>query len=362
MLLYNPKKKGTFKSARWQKEYTPDLAFVTKKANQRPIPTTREILNDFPHSQHRPVLITTGITIPRIQALPKPRWNFRKANWEKYSEEIDKTCPRIPPTEENLHRFGRLLKTASKKHIPRGVRKMYIPCWSEESQKLLEEYEKTQNQETAEELLTSLEENRRERWIEVVENMDMTRSSRHAWQTIKKIDPDKYQPRSAPPIGADEVAKEIKQRGQHIPDHSFEKKMRKEYQKTFNSLPKTDSQITSPISAEDMSEAIKSIKNGKAAGIDGIYPDMITHLGPKAKEWLATAMTDVISKSKYPQEWKHARVIAILKPGKPATEPSSYRPISLLCCLYKLLERILLTRITPYVNPHITIEQAGFRP
>ena len=277
-------------------------------------------------------------------------------------EEIDKTCPHIPPTQENLSRFGKLIKTTSMKHIPRGVRKMYIPCWSEESQKLLEEYEKTQDQETAEKLLTSLEENRRERWIEVVENMDMSRSSRHAWQTMKKIDPEKSQPTSAPQIGADEVAKEIKQRGQHTPDHSFEKKMRKEYQNIFRSLPKTDSVITSPISEEDMSEAIKNIKNGNAAGIDGIYPDMITHLGPKAKEWLAIAMTDVIDKSRYPQEWKHARVIAILKPGKPATEPSSYRPISLLCCLYKLLERILLTRITPYVNPHIPIEQAGFRP
>ena len=157
------------------------------------------------------------------------------------------------------------------------------------------------------------------------------------------------------------MAKEIKHRGQHTPDHTFERKIRKEYQNTLKSLPKENPILGSPIREDEMDDAIKSIRNGKAAGIDGIYPDMITHLGPKAREWLAKAMTDVGNKGNYPHIWKQARVIAILKPGKPATDPSSYRPISLLCCLYKLLERILLTRLTPYMEPQIPIEQAGFR-
>ena len=72
-------------------------------------------------------------------------------------------------------------------------------------------------------------------------------------------------------------------------------------------------------------------------------------------------MTDILDKGRYPQTWKHAKVIAILKPGKPATDPSSYRPISLLCCLYKLLERIILTRLTPTLNRTIPVEQAGFQ-
>ena len=36
--------------------------------------------------------------------------------------------------------------------------------------------------------------------------------------------------------------------------------------------------------------------------------------------------------------------------------------LSLLFCLYKLLERIVLTRITLYIDPHIPVQQAGFRP
>ena len=52
-------------------------------------------------------------------------------------------------------------------------------------------------------------------------------------------------------------------------------------------------------------------------------------------------------------------MIAIRKPGKPIYEPTSYRPISLLCCCYKLLERLLLTRLTPIFESVIPSEQAA---
>ncbi|VVC27228.1 Reverse transcriptase domain [Cinara cedri] len=50
----------------------------------------------------------------------------------------------------------------------------------------------------------------------------------------------------------------------------------------------------------------------------------------------------------FPSTWKHAIIVPIHKPGKPANS-TSYRPISLLPTLSKLYERILLERIKPYV-------------
>ena len=53
-------------------------------------------------------------------------------------------------------------------------------------------------------------------------------------------------------------------------------------------------------------------------------------------------------------------MIAIRKLGKPLDDPTSYhRPISLLCCCYKLLERLLLTILSPILRA--PPEQAGFR-
>ena len=42
-------------------------------------------------------------------------------------------------------------------------------------------------------------------------------------------------------------------------------------------------------------------------------------------------------------------------------DPKSYRPISLLCVPYKILERLIYTRVEPLINPLLPKEQAGFR-
>ena len=46
---------------------------------------------------------------------------------------------------------------------------------------------------------------------------------------------------------------------------------------------------------------------------------------------------------------------------KPVEDPKSYRPISLLCVPYKILERLIYIRIEPIVDPLLPQEQAGFQ-
>ena len=54
-------------------------------------------------------------------------------------------------------------------------------------------------------------------------------------------------------------------------------------------------------------------------------------------------------------------MVAIPKPGKPVGDPKSYRPISLLCVPYKILERLIYARVEPLIDPLFPKEQAGFR-
>ena len=54
-------------------------------------------------------------------------------------------------------------------------------------------------------------------------------------------------------------------------------------------------------------------------------------------------------------------MVAIPKPGKPVGDPKSYQPISLLCVPYKILVRLIYTRVEPLINPLLPKEQAGFR-
>jgi hypothetical protein len=52
----------------------------------------------------------------------------------------------------------------------------------------------------------------------------------------------------------------------------------------------------------------------------------------------------------FPGQWKVSQIIAILKPGKPAEELTSYRPIHLLPIFLKLFEKLLLRRIHPILQ------------
>ncbi|KAJ8353631.1 hypothetical protein SKAU_G00211980 [Synaphobranchus kaupii] len=62
-----------------------------------------------------------------------------------------------------------------------------------------------------------------------------------------------------------------------------------------------------------------------------------------------------------PKTWRHASVIALLKPNKPVEDPKAYRPILLLCVPFKILERLIHSRIDPVVDPQLPREQASFR-
>ena len=62
-----------------------------------------------------------------------------------------------------------------------------------------------------------------------------------------------------------------------------------------------------------------------------------------------------------PKVGRRALVVALPKPSKPVGDPKSYRPISLLCVPYKILERLIYARVEPIIDPFLPAEQAGFR-
>lgn len=63
-----------------------------------------------------------------------------------------------------------------------------------------------------------------------------------------------------------------------------------------------------------------------------------------------------------PKMWRKAHVVALLKPGKDPNDVKNFRPVSLLCHLFKVLERMVLNRIIEPLENLLSPNQAGFRP
>jgi hypothetical protein len=68
-----------------------------------------------------------------------------------------------------------------------------------------------------------------------------------------------------------------------------------------------------------------------------------------------------LTSGKIPKLFKRVKVIAILKHGKYGSDPSYFRPISLLSIVFKILERMILQRIEPLIDAVVSVSQVGFR-
>ena len=121
------------------------------------------------------------------------------------------------------------------------------------------------------------------------------------------------------------------------------------------------SSLTRELSPAEFADALQKLKPGKAPGPDQICPELILHTGLIIKSWLRKFLSSCLFQLRISKIWKRLLVVAILKPNKPLNDAKSYRPISLLCIPYKILERLIYTRIEPVIDPQLPREQAGFR-
>ena len=103
--------------------------------------------------------------------------------------------------------------------------------------------------------------------------------------------------------------------------------------------------MTECLTLRQLGEALKKMKQKKVPGPDGITNEMLKHLGPGAKCTLLRTNNQSWSTDTVPTIWKEAVIRPIPKKGKDKRDPSSYRPISLLSCVGKLLERIINKRL-----------------
>ena len=115
------------------------------------------------------------------------------------------------------------------------------------------------------------------------------------------------------------------------------------------------------ISAVELVAAIRtSMKASHCPDADGIAIDFIDTFIEEIAPALLLLYNQVLACSTIPDAWRDATVVPLLKPQKAPEEAKSYRPVSLLSILFRVFERIMLTRL----QAHLTRDesQCGFTP
>ena len=104
--------------------------------------------------------------------------------------------------------------------------------------------------------------------------------------------------------------------------------------------------------------------NNSAPGIDRIKFDLLKNFPDVVKRRiLMNRFNQFLESNIVPDDWRQVKVIAIQKPGKAASDHNSYRPIAMLSCIRKLMEKMILHRLDKWVesNSFLSDTQLGFR-
>ena len=126
-----------------------------------------------------------------------------------------------------------------------------------------------------------------------------------------------------------------------------------------NSFP--DSSICSiNTSLDDTFTALTSLDSAKAMGGDGIPTIILKRTTVALLEPIHHLFDLCLLKSCLPKEWRSHRITPIFKSGDRSVV-SNYRPVSLLCCISKVLERIVFDKVCDsVVTSSISDKQFGF--
>ena len=116
------------------------------------------------------------------------------------------------------------------------------------------------------------------------------------------------------------------------------------------------------ITSRAVLQTIRSLPSNKASGPDSISNEMLKLTADVIAEPIACLINKSLSEGVFPQQWKESKLTPVLKPGKESDKLASYRPVALLSCLSKVLERFVHNQLVQYCLTHgyIPEQQFGF--
>ena len=120
-------------------------------------------------------------------------------------------------------------------------------------------------------------------------------------------------------------------------------------------------ELGTPFTIEELQDAIKSSANRKSPGADGLPAEVYKCFNSSCLTHFLQTLNMIADCGYMPNEWKEGRIILLYKKGD-KEDIMNYRPITLLNADYKILCKILATRLNTKIKELIPSHQIGFMP
>ena len=349
-----------------------------------------KVVNDL-SSDHLPIVCIVNLSYDMVENL---HYSYSKANWHQFSKFINRNLPRSVDfneiTDNNqidnmINVFNNTIKLGIEASVPKcrsastikplpnnililiQFRNIYRRNWKR--------YRDVNDHRAMSRLNKSiayeLSQFRNKSWNNMLSTLD--KSSSAFWKVSKML---KKKYTNIPTLKHNNVVCYTKLEKAEVLAHTF--KMNhdisvnlsdsttiSEVNNVVNQIKYTspNPQVSYYTSRDKVSVLIKNLKNKKSPGLDGINNKCLKNIPNKGISYLTNIFNACLKLCYFPCSWKISKTIPILKSNKPVESPLSYRPISLLSSISKILERIIKEKLTKFIDANniLPSQQFGFR-
>lgn len=348
-------------------------------------------------SDHSPVIFHIEGT--PSETMPNARPNFKKTDWNKYANIVESQLkasesPMSSKSEIDIQiiKFINAIRIAESESVPKEIPRNRKSKISQDTIELIKLRNETQrqwqrcNDEDLKQILKSLVNSQNKRiksmvrkdfnirWNKTLSNVKPGDSK--LWNLSKKMMNNASNKIEALKVNDQTVTTDGKiaeaLADQFVKNHSltinFKHSVDNEVNRVVKSIdstePSTLQNNSNHTSVEEIVKIISKLKIRKAPGLDGIPNILIKRLPKAAIIYLTKIINACIDLCYFPSHFKIEKIISILKPTKDPKYAASYRPISLLSSVGKILERVINTKLSDFLteNSCISTKQFGFRP
>jgi len=342
-------------------------------------------------SDHYPIFLDISKPMPEERI---PRWQLEKANWAEFralcSEALNKDD--FDGGHDPVSSFTNTLIDIATKTIPKSSARAYSkhkPWFNAECKEAVASRKKAlqtfKNQPTSRNLRKYqkvraktrriIKKSKQDSWRQYVSKLNSRTSVKEAWDMVRKISGKQVNSSTSHLNKSDgtkctethDIANLLADEFEH---NSSSNHYSPKFQRFKNNTEKYKLDFSSD-NTEDYNRTfnITELKDSlsrchdTATGPDEVHYQFLKHLPKESLELLLDIFNRIWESGSFPEAWREATIIPIAKPGKDATNPTNYRPISLTSCLCKTLERMINARLVWFLesNGLISKYQSGFR-
>lgn len=353
-------------------ETIPDVSFATENV----IPSIRgwKVLEDYTGSDHQYILfaIESGPPVRAASRNAHRRWNVSRVHSETFTEVIGRAAGLYEDVDgresvEALVAYTMaLIESACDASMPRKTPRHSKPpvyWWTEEISylrkrclRLRRTAQRARNRDDANErsaehrlarreLRHAIHSSKAKCWRELVEDVD-----RDPWGLGYKLVTQRLGALRTP--CAMDAATMERIVGVLFPTHPIRN------QETLRQVE--EFQL---FTAAELERAVRSMKDKKAPGPDGIPSEVLKMVYHHNPEMLLRVYNACLKVGVFPSRWKVARLVLVSKGKGDPDSPSAYRPLCMLDTAGKLLERLIKHRLKEAVHAagDLSPRQYGFR-